>query len=109
MTLSVAREPGQPDSSWVERNVGNVTEDSELTFEYGIRRKQKVVPEPIIEMELEPKIRSDPELEPKIGSDPELEPKIEVTPKEIPPADTDPKPKELGATCKASLYLLFVD
>ena len=38
--MSYFREPGQSDNSWVERNVGNVTEDSELTFEYGIKNQK---------------------------------------------------------------------
>ena len=70
--------------------MGNVTEDSELTFEYGIRRKQK--PEPVVAMETEPEL--------KIRSDPELEPEIELI-----PADTEMKLKELGATCEYQLTI----
>ena len=83
----------------MERNVGNVTEDSELTFEYGIRRKQKVELEPIVVMETEPKMPI--EMKPKIRADPELDPNMETAPEvTLPPAVPEPKLKELGATCE---------
>eukprot|EP00800_Vazella_pourtalesii_P017804 TRINITY_DN557_c0_g1_i11.p1 TRINITY_DN557_c0_g1~~TRINITY_DN557_c0_g1_i11.p1 ORF type:complete len:586 (+),score=162.83 TRINITY_DN557_c0_g1_i11:382-2139(+) len=83
------REPGQSDNSWVERNVGNVTEDSELTFEYGIRKSQKLEPTPTSKLEPTPTSKLEPTPEPM-----DLEPAAETTV----PTDTEPKPKELGAT-----------
>ncbi|KAI6654193.1 Circularly permutated Ras protein 1-like [Oopsacas minuta] len=83
------REPGQSDNSCVERNVGNVTEDSELTFEYGIRKKQKLETEPLIVLEPEPTIK--PEAELLVVPEP-------TNVESEPTKETDPKPKELGAT-----------
>ena len=90
-----------------------MTEDSELTFEYGIRKSQKLEPTPTSKLEPTPTSKLEPTPTSKLEPTPtsKLEPtptsKLEPTPEPMDlepaaettvPTDTEPKPKELGAT-----------
>ena len=87
----MCREPGHENCSFAERQVGNVTEDSELTFEYGIKAKYKQKSEE----KLEPTQVSVPVADPAPGTD---------IPESIAVED-ESKPKELGAEGVKNIYI----